>query len=80
MPEFSLQKVDFPVQAVRKTYLLLVDGKSPFAKFEKTMRKAGKTRDLQKVAGLLQSFALGKEIPPNACKELRGVSAEDDWR
>lgn len=44
------------------------------------MRKAGKKRELRQFDALLEDLALGYDLPPNACKPLREVTAEDEWQ
>lgn len=44
------------------------------------MLKAGKKKELGQFDALLEDLALGYDLPPNACKPLRGVAADDNWQ
>lgn len=80
MPIFTLRELEIDVKKVRRIFLLEVDGKSPFADFEKRMTKAGKRNDLSKIGVLLEDLALGLDLPNNANAPLRGVDHEDEWK
>lgn len=80
MPTFRLIPIEQPVRAVNKVFVLEVDGKSPYLNFVSKMRKAGKKRELRQFDALLEDLALGYDLPPNACKPLREVTAEDEWQ
>ncbi|MEO0732894.1 MAG: hypothetical protein AAFZ52_08670 [Bacteroidota bacterium] len=81
MPSFRLLPLEVPARAVRSVSVLEVDGKAPFRDFAGRMRKAGKKADLRKIDALLDDLALGRTLPPNACKPLnRGTKEADDWQ
>ncbi|MEM9524959.1 MAG: hypothetical protein AAGA31_00050 [Bacteroidota bacterium] len=80
MPTFNLLPLEVPARAVKSIYVLEVDGASPFADFAGKMKKAGKKSDLSKIEVLLEELALGRTLPNNACKPLRGVPKDDNWQ
>lgn len=80
MPTFKLLPIETPAAAVRSIYVLEIDGSSPYAEFYGKMKKAGKKSDLRKIEILLDELALGKSLPANACKPLRGVPEADGWK
>lgn len=80
MPTFALREVEINVRAVRRVFVLEVDGKSPYDDFVKRMIKAGNRKDLSKISILLDDYAMGKDLPPNANKPLNGVAQDDEWK
>lgn len=80
MPTFRLIQIEQPLRAVKKVFVLEIDGKAAYFDFVARMRKAGKKKELSQFDALLEDLALGYDLPPNACKPLREVSANDDWK
>jgi len=80
MNTFALHQIEMPVRAVRRVMELEVDGRTLFQDFRKRMIKSGNRKELGLIDGLLEDFAMGLELPPNANKALRGVSSDDDWK
>jgi hypothetical protein len=79
MPVFDLVPVLFSFPVEREVSFLTVDGKALYPAFEKTMRKAGKRKELDLLAARFESLALGESLPPNAIKPIKGRPAGDDW-
>ena len=80
MPTFALKRMELPVTAQIGVSWLEIDGVAPFEAFTTSMQKSGKKGDLVKLSVLFEEMAHGRQIPPNALKELRGVPVDDDWR
>ena len=79
MPDFSLIPLDLPEGARRRLLLLEVDGKVPYAVFEKEMSKSGKRKEMQKISVLFDEIAMGRDVPPNAIKPIKGRLSNDNW-
>ena len=80
MSKFRLIPLEQPLNATKQVYILEVDGKSPYLDFLKKMHKFGKKKEVNFFSALLEDLALGYDLPPNACKPLRGVPQDDDWK
>lgn len=79
MPVFDLIPVLFSFPVEREVSFLKIDGKAHYLAFEKSMRKAGRRKELDLLAARFESLALGEPLPPNAINPIKGRPSDDDW-